>query len=168
MAQYRNPELESARTLVLVAWIFSILGFIIDLFLVIILIISIIGIIVVIFPIIGIWVFFRINSIKTAVDQGDAVTASRLNTIILGILALIFDGIIPGILLLVAKGNIDRAASYSAPQQPPPASPLRPETVSPIPKAPAVTTTEIYCTYCGTKNRIESTFCSACGKELKK
>jgi hypothetical protein len=148
-----------------VAWIFSILGFILDLFLVILLWWTIIGAIV---PIIGIWVFFRVNSIKAAVDRGDAVTASRLNTTILGILALIFDGIIPGILLLVAKGNIDRAASYWAPPQPPPASPLQPEAVSPIPKAPAVSPTEIYCSYCGTKNRIESTFCSACGKELKK
>lgn len=154
MTQYRNPELESARTLVLVAWIFSILGFIFDLFLLIILIISIIGIIIVIFPIIGIWVFFRINSIKAAVDQGDATTASRLNTTVFDIIALIFGGIIPGILLLVAKGNIDRAASTWIPPPPPPVS-------TPWP-------TEVYCTYCGAKNRIDAKFCNACGKELKK
>jgi len=154
MTQYRNPELESARTLVLVAWIFSILGFIFDLFLLLLLWWTVIGAII---PIIGIWVFVTINNIKGAVDRGDATTASRLNTTVFGILALIFGGIIPGILLLVAKGDIDRAASSWIPQPPPP-----PPSVSPP------LTTEMYCTYCGAKNSIDSKFCNACGKELKK
>jgi hypothetical protein len=138
---------------VLVAWIFAILGFLWDLFLLLLLWWTIIGAII---PIIGIWVFFTINSIKGAVDRGDAATASRLNTTVFGILALIFDGIIPGILLLVAKGNIDRAASSWRQTTPPP-----PPTSPPY-------TTEMYCTYCGARNSVDSKFCNACGKELKK
>ena len=80
-------------------------------------------------PIIGIWVFLRTNTIKKAVDIGDAATASRLNTTAFGIIALIFGGIIPGILLLLAKGDIDRAASQmssplSQPPPPPPPPPM--------------------------------------------
>jgi hypothetical protein len=151
MMQHHNPELESARTLVFVAWIFAILGFIADVILLILLWWTIVG---AIFPIIGIWVFFRINNIKTAVDKGDVETASRLNTTIFGIIAIFFGGVVPGILLLVAKGNIDRAASQwiSKPPTPPSSPPI----------------TEIYCTHCGAKNSVDSTYCKACGKELKR
>ncbi|MEM3403932.1 MAG: zinc ribbon domain-containing protein [Nitrososphaeria archaeon] len=148
MAQYRHPDLESARTLIFVAWIFAILGFIADVFLLVLLWWTIIG---AIFPIIGIWVFSRINNIKAALDKGDVETASKLNTTLFGIIAIFFGGVVPGILLLVAKGNIDRVTSQRIPTPPTPSF-----------------ITETYCTYCGVKNPIDAKYCKACGKELKK
>jgi hypothetical protein len=144
---------------VLVAWIFALLGFIVDLFILIIFWWTIIG---AIFPIIGIWVFFRTNSIKAAVDKGDATTASRLNTITFNVIALIFSWVITGILLLVAKGYIDRAAQPWVPTPPPPPS------VTPHGEVSTPSAAEIYCVYCGAKNSVDAKFCYSCGRELKK
>jgi uncharacterized membrane protein len=56
----------------------------------------------------SILVFRRISRMKKAVDAGDATTLGRLNTAGWGIVALIFNGVISGVLLFMVHRSIRR------------------------------------------------------------
>jgi putative membrane protein len=66
------------------------------------------GIIFFIFIIPSILVFIRIYRQYTAVNRNDVPTLKRLNSIGWAIIALIFGGVIPGIMLLVAHEPIEQ------------------------------------------------------------
>jgi len=50
----------------------------------------------------------RTNSMRSAADKGDVARLKDLNSIGWAIVALLFTGVIPGIMLLVAHGPIER------------------------------------------------------------
>ncbi len=131
---YGDPvrnELQGADTLVLIAFVFSILtiiGFVIAGIYYIIILLYIVGfagfaviafvfviygLIFLVFAAIGIYVFIRINKLRDAIRNGDAIGADQINTVALGILALIFNGLLPGILLLVARSHTEKAGAMA-------------------------------------------------------
>ncbi|MGD0478401.1 MAG: hypothetical protein ABSB29_09595 [Nitrososphaerales archaeon] len=67
----------------------------------------ILGIIFLIPTIIAILVVRRTNSMRSAADRGDIARLKNLNSTGWAIVALLFTGIIPGIMLLIAHGPID-------------------------------------------------------------
>ncbi|MFP3210872.1 MAG: hypothetical protein RXR16_05165 [Thermocladium sp.] len=127
--QPQNPALGSIRTELLVGLIFAILaliGFliatiymlaIVPFFYVVApgapgtLIMGMLityGIIFLIFFIISIVVTVRIYKMYKAANAGDVATLKSMNSIAWGIIALIFSGLIPGIMLLIAHGTIQQ------------------------------------------------------------
>jgi len=125
--QPQNPALGSIRTELLVGLIFAILaliGFLIATIMAIVpffyvvasgapgtLIIGVFiiyGIIFLIFFIISIVVTVRIYKMYKAANAGDVATLKSMNSIAWGIIALIFSGLIPGIMLLIAHGTIQQ------------------------------------------------------------
>ncbi|MGC8505856.1 MAG: hypothetical protein ACP5NK_04010 [Thermoplasmata archaeon] len=120
----KHESMGSAPTLLLVALIFSILTivgfgfyFITILFFVISPIgpigFGVLGFIPLVFLIVGVWVLSRISAIRSYTERGDAKSAYENDTVALGIVALIFNGIIPGILLLLAREDLATAAERS-------------------------------------------------------
>ncbi|WP_297027153.1 hypothetical protein [Thermoplasma sp.] len=74
---------------------------------------SVIGIIVVavvIMLVISVYILSRILKIRKYILAGDAVSALSEDSVGLGVLALIFNGIIAGILLLLARDDLRRAS----------------------------------------------------------
>jgi len=67
---------------------------------------GVIGFLSVIFLIIDVLVISRTWKMYSAVKNGDIATLKSLNSLGWAIVALIFSGIIPGILLLIAHGRI--------------------------------------------------------------
>ena len=132
-------KLHSIKTYVLVAWIFALLALLvwIGYFLIAVIIGAIwsrlIGpyfaavafvaivpgtILFLVFAVPTILVFVRLNRMKRAADEGNVGALKGLNSIGWAIVALIFAGIIPGIMLLVAHGPIeelDKASAHMAP-----------------------------------------------------
>jgi len=124
-------KLPNIKTLVLVGWIFSLLTLIgLCLYLIIGIVIgTVMGgltkyippgvgaftfgilifelIIMAVFAIPTILVFRRYNKMKHASDSGDIATLKALNSTGWAVVALIFCGIIPGIMLLVAHSSIE-------------------------------------------------------------
>ena len=116
----------SAPTLVLIAMILSILiiigfGFYSIALLAIIAIpvtfpfVAFLGLIPLAFLVISIWVLYRILTIRRFMESGDAKSAYDADSVDFGIVALIFNGIITGILLLVARDDLRRAAEQESP-----------------------------------------------------
>ncbi len=116
----------SAPTLVLIAMILSILiiigfGFYSIALLAIIAIpvtfpfVAFLGLIPLAFLVISIWVLYRILTIRRFMESGDAKSAYDADSVAFGIVALIFNGIITGILLLVARDDLRRAAEQESP-----------------------------------------------------
>ncbi|MGC8608805.1 MAG: hypothetical protein ACP5UV_02915 [Thermoplasmata archaeon] len=107
-----NMGMGSAPTMILVAEIFSAL--IVLVFLVEAIFsffaFSVYSIMYIIFLLIGIYIFLRIQKMRTFIKNGDARSALDIDTVGLGVIALIFNGIIPGLLLLIARGDIEAAA----------------------------------------------------------
>ncbi len=66
------------------------------------------GIFLLAFGIIDIYLTVEINSIREMFDRGDIKSAAASNTLALGVVSLIFDGIVPGILLIVAREEMSR------------------------------------------------------------
>ncbi len=120
--QPQNPALGSIKTELLVGLIFAILaliGFLIAsiMFLAaftyfataaVVGIFITEGIIFLIFFIVSIIVTMRIYRMYKAADAGDVATLKSMNSIAWGIIALIFSGLIPGIMLLIAHGSIQQ------------------------------------------------------------
>ncbi|MGC8597593.1 MAG: hypothetical protein ACP5NY_06740 [Thermocladium sp.] len=120
--QPQNPALGSIKTELLVGLIFAILaliGFLIAsiMFLAaftylataaVVGIFITYGIIFLIFFIVSIIVTMRIYRMYKAADAGDVATLKSMNSIAWGIIALIFSGLIPGIMLLIAHGSIQQ------------------------------------------------------------
>ena len=116
----------SAPTLVLIAMILSILvmigfGFYSIAVLAIIAapvafpFVAFLGLIPLVFLVAGIWVLYRILAIRRFIESGDAKSAYDADSVAFGIVALIFNGIITGILLLVARDDLRRAAEQESP-----------------------------------------------------
>jgi uncharacterized membrane protein len=127
MATYNyDPALSSVRTEITIAWIFALIGLIIDILLVIFGLAEFIAlasipyiglaaagifiayvIIGIIFLIPTILVYRRTAAMRRAANAGDIETLKRLNSIGYGIVALIFGWVITGIFLLIAHGAIE-------------------------------------------------------------
>lgn len=127
--QPQNPALGSIKTELLVGLIFAILA-IIGFLVAAILYLSMLlyffafatvpgmtaaagifiteGIIFLIFFIVSIIVTIRIYKMYRAANAGDVATLKSMNSIAWGIIALIFSGLIPGIMLLIAHGPIQQ------------------------------------------------------------
>ena len=68
---------------------------------------GVIGFLSVVFLIIDVLVISRTWKMYSAVKNGDIATLKSLNSLGWAIVALIFSGIIPGVLLLIAHGRIE-------------------------------------------------------------
>jgi len=68
---------------------------------------GVIGFLSVIFLIIDVLVISRTWKMYSAVKNGDIATLKSLNSLGWAIVALIFSGVIPGVLLLIAHGRIE-------------------------------------------------------------
>jgi hypothetical protein len=123
-------ELESVKTEILVAWIFALLvligwiiGFLWELgtgiFMASLPYVGLFaggffligGIVFFILIIPTILVFRRTNQMRGAANRGDVNELRRLNSIGWAIAALIFSGVIPGIMLLIAHSSIERLST---------------------------------------------------------
>jgi len=75
---------------------------------------GVIGFLSVIFLIIDVLVISRTWKMYSAVKNGDIATLKSLNSLGWAIVALIFSGVIPGVLLLIAYGSINDLPSPQA------------------------------------------------------
>jgi len=75
---------------------------------------GVIGFLSVIFLIIDVVVISRTWKMYSAVKNGDIATLKSLNSLGWAIVALIFSGVIPGVLLLIAHGRIEDLPSPQA------------------------------------------------------
>ena len=116
----------SAPTLVLIAMILSILviiGFGFYSFALLALIaapvafpfVAFLGLIPLVFLVVSIWVLCRILAIRRFIESGDAKSAYDADSVAFGIVVLLFNGIITGILLLVARDDLRRAVEQESP-----------------------------------------------------
>jgi putative membrane protein len=78
------------------------------------------GIILLVFAIFAIIVFMRIRKMYNAVNAGDIATLKQYNNMMWAILALIFAGVLPGIMLIISFGTINELGQAQAPPPPPP------------------------------------------------
>jgi putative membrane protein len=77
------------------------------------------GIVLLVFGIMSLYIFFtRIRKMYVAANTGDVTTLKALNNMMWAILALIFAGVIPGIMLIISFGPINELGQ--APPPPPP------------------------------------------------
>ena len=77
------------------------------------------GIVLLVFGVLALWIFFtRIRPMYTAVNVGNIATLKSLNNMMWAILALIFAGVLPGIMLLISFGPINELGQ--GPPPPPP------------------------------------------------
>ncbi len=103
-------------TLITIAFVFSILSLIASGFYFVIMLgllfapgipaFALFALIPLVFFVVGLYCFTRINRIRHFISDGKDHEAYNENTIGFGILALIFNGIITGILLLVARSSM--------------------------------------------------------------
>lgn len=115
-----TSSMGSAPTLTLIAFIFSILaeiGFAV--YFIVILVIAIFpfgffATFLVFIPlalvVIGLWVLSQVVEIRRNIEAGNARAAYDQDSVLLGVMALIFNGVITGILLLIARDDLRRAA----------------------------------------------------------
>ncbi len=98
----------STRTMILIAEIFSALFVLLFLVEAIVSIFSLIlfSVLYIIFLLIGIYVLINIAKIRSSINSGDLKAAYDRNTVGLGVIAVIFNGMIPGILLLISRGDL--------------------------------------------------------------
>ncbi|MCX8149962.1 MAG: hypothetical protein N3D85_00415 [Candidatus Bathyarchaeota archaeon] len=80
------------------------------------------GIVFLVFFVLSLIVFMRVRNMYSAVNRGDIATLKQLNNMTWSILALIFAGVIPGILLIMVTGPINEIGQ-AAPVYPPPPPP---------------------------------------------
>ena len=79
----------------------------------------IVGIVFLVLGGFSLFIFFtRIRKMYTAVNVGDVATLKSLNNMMWAILALIFAGVLPGIMLLISFGPINELGQ--GPPPPPP------------------------------------------------
>ena len=78
------------------------------------------GIILLVFFGLSLFVFFRVRRMYTAANHSDVATLKSLNNMMWAIIALIFAGVIPGIMLLISFGPINELGQSQTPPPPPP------------------------------------------------
>ncbi len=107
MADPNAGKLSSIRTYLLIAYVFNIITVVLFGLATAILLIFIIGVVFLIPLILAILVLQRVSELKGAADKGDIPKLKELNSVGWAVIALLFAGIIPGILLLIANGAIN-------------------------------------------------------------
>ena len=87
------------------------------------------GIVFLVFLVFSVIVFMRVRRMYNAVNSGDINTLKQYNNMMWAILALIFTGVIPGIMLIISFGPINELGqapmspapgAYAPPPPPPP------------------------------------------------
>jgi putative membrane protein len=79
----------------------------------------IVGVVMLVFAGLAAWIFLtRVNPMYKAVNTGNVATLKSLNNMMWAILALIFAGVLPGIMLLISFGPINELGQ--GPPPPPP------------------------------------------------
>ncbi|MCL4348998.1 hypothetical protein [Ferroplasma acidiphilum] len=109
----------SAPTLITIAFAFSIIAVIIYVIAIILysalaitaLFVIIPLVVFIVFLLIDVYIMVRINKIRKYIDSGDYEQALNEDSVLFGIMALIFGGILTGILLLVARDGLNNAAN---------------------------------------------------------
>lgn len=76
------------------------------------------GVVLLVFFVFALMVFMRVRKMYKAVNTGDIATLKSLNNMMWAILALIFTGVITGIMLLISFGPINELGQ--GPPPPPP------------------------------------------------
>jgi putative membrane protein len=128
--QMADNRLASIKTYILIAWIFSLIVMVVWLISGVLSILSYItlasaigiyaqyysgfaatgalieGIILLIFIVPAFLVFMRISKMRKAVNAGDIATLKATSNLMWAIIALIFGGVIPGIMLIISDGPI--------------------------------------------------------------
>ncbi len=107
MADPNAGKLSSIRTYLLIAFVFNIITVVLFGLATAFLLIFIIGVVFLIPLILAILVLQRVSQMKGAADSGDIPRLKELNSVGWAVIALLFAGIIPGILLLIANGAIN-------------------------------------------------------------
>ena len=112
-----SAKLGSVKTEILVGWIFALLllvawvwGFLWYM-IVLGILSSFLGTISLVMLVPSIFVFRHTNQMRHATNAGDMSRLKQLNSAGWGIVALIFSGVIPGIMLLMARGPINELGS---------------------------------------------------------
>ncbi len=77
------------------------------------------GIVLLVFFVFALLIFMRVRKMYNAVNRGDIATLKSLNNMMWAILALIFTGVISGIMLLISFGPINELGSAPPPPPPP-------------------------------------------------
>jgi len=109
-----SVKLGSVKTEILVGWIFALLVLIAWIWgflwytIVLGILSSVLGIISLVMLVPSIFVFHRTNQMRRAAKAGNLSRLRQLNSVSWGIVALTFTGVIPGIMLLMAHGPIDK------------------------------------------------------------
>ncbi|ABP50657.1 MULTISPECIES: hypothetical protein [Pyrobaculum] len=112
----QRSELKSIKTYMLVALVFAILSLIVYIIIVALYLIvsivappaAIIGVVFIALLVVDAVVLMRIYKMYTAAKNGDISTLKSLNSIGWAIVALLFSGLIPGIMMLLAHSPIER------------------------------------------------------------
>lgn len=81
------------------------------------------GIVLLVFAVMAIIVFMRVRKMYNAVNAGDVNTLKQYNNMMWAILALIFAGVLPGIMLIISVGPINELGQAPASYAPPPPPP---------------------------------------------
>ena len=111
-------KLSSISTYLLIAFIFTIFAVIGFAIATLALLIVIVGIIFAVPLVLSILVLQRVNTMRSAAESGDIAKLKEMNSVGWAIIALLFAGVIPGILLLVTNGAINELSTN--PISPPP------------------------------------------------
>ena len=137
---YDSQRLASIKTYMLIAFIFNIIGMILFGLLGIWQIISwatwssaylgylagwatgmlITGVVLLVFFVFALLVFMRVRKMYNAVNRGDIATLKSLNNMMWAVLALIFTGVITGIMLIISFGPINELGQAPSAYPPPP------------------------------------------------
>lgn len=107
LADPNAGKLSSIKTYLLIALIFNIFAVIGFAIATVALLIIIVGIIFVVPLVLSIVVLTRINTMRSAAESGDISKLKETNSVGWAIIALLFAGVITGIMLLVANGTIN-------------------------------------------------------------
>ncbi len=78
------------------------------------------GIVLLVFFVFALLIFMRVRKMYNAVNRGDIATLKSLNNMMWAILALIFTGVISGIMLLISFGPINELGQAPGASPPPP------------------------------------------------
>jgi hypothetical protein len=81
------------------------------------------GIVLLVFFALAFLIFLRIRRMYTAINQGNITTLKSLNNMMWAILALIFGGVLPGIMLIISFGPINELGQAPTTYPPPPPPP---------------------------------------------
>lgn len=154
MSDANASKLSSIKTYLLIAFVFNLLAVIGFLVGFLVLVIVIVGVAFLVPLVISFLTLRRINRMRHAAEKGDISQLKGLNSVGWAIITLLFSGVIPGILLLIANGPINELSS-SQPMAAPPAA-------SATPAPPGSKN----CPSCGTQVAADTAFCPKCGAKL--